>query len=63
MGHARAPIGVPNPIEKAKEIFEKKLSVRDVEAYIRGTKSKIKKMGSRPQHRGLRKGAFRQNRT
>ena len=31
MGHARALIGVPNPIEKAKEIFEKKLSVRDVE--------------------------------
>ena len=31
MGHARALIGVPNPIEKAKEIFEKRLSVRDVE--------------------------------
>ena len=31
MGHARALIGVPNAIEKAKEIFEKKLSVRDVE--------------------------------
>ena len=31
MGHARALIGVPNAIEKAKEVFEKKLSVRDVE--------------------------------
>jgi ParB family transcriptional regulator, chromosome partitioning protein len=31
MGHARALIGVPNSLEKAKEIFEKKLSVRDVE--------------------------------
>ena len=31
MGHARALIGVPNAVDKAKEIFEKKLSVRDVE--------------------------------
>ncbi len=31
MGHARALIGVPNAIEKANEIIEKKLSVRDVE--------------------------------
>ena len=31
MGHARALIGVPNAVERAKEIFEKKLSVRDVE--------------------------------
>ena len=31
MGHARALIGVPNATEKAKEIFDKKLSVRDVE--------------------------------
>ena len=31
MGHARALIGVPNAIEIAREIFEKKLSVRDVE--------------------------------
>ena len=31
MGHARALIGVPNAVEKAKEVFEKKLSVRDVE--------------------------------
>lgn len=31
MGHARALIGVPNAVEKAKEIFDKKLSVRDVE--------------------------------
>ena len=31
MGHARALIGVPDAIIKAKEIIEKKLSVREVE--------------------------------
>ena len=31
MGHARALVGVPDAVERAKEIFEKKLSVRDVE--------------------------------
>ena len=31
MGHARALIGVPDALEKAKEIVEKKLSVRQVE--------------------------------
>ena len=31
MGHARALIGVPNAFEKAKEIVNKNLSVRDVE--------------------------------
>ena len=31
MGHARALIGVPDAVEKAREIVEKKLSVRDVE--------------------------------
>ncbi|MDC3023420.1 ParB/RepB/Spo0J family partition protein [Pelagibacteraceae bacterium] len=31
MGHARALIGVPNAVNKAKEIIEKKLSVRQVE--------------------------------
>jgi len=31
MSHARALIGVPNAIEKAKEIIEKKLSVRQTE--------------------------------
>ena len=31
MGHARALIGVPNALEVAKEVIEKKLSVRDVE--------------------------------
>ena len=40
MGHARALIGVPDAISKAKEIYEKKLSVRDVE---RST-SKFKKV-------------------
>jgi len=32
MGHARALIGVPNALEKAKEIIEKKLSVRETES-------------------------------
>ena len=31
MGHARALIGVPDAIEKAREIIKKRLSVRDVE--------------------------------
>ena len=31
MGHARALIGVPGAVEKAREIFAKKLSVREVE--------------------------------
>ena len=31
MGHARALIGVPDAVEKAKEIYNKKLSVRDIE--------------------------------
>ena len=31
MGHARALIGVPDAYEKAKEIVEKNLSVRQVE--------------------------------
>ena len=31
MGHARALIGVPNALQKAKEIVEKKLSVREIE--------------------------------
>jgi len=40
MGHARALVGVPDAVEKAREIFEKKLSVRDVEKYT----SKYKKV-------------------
>ncbi len=31
MGHARALVGVPDAVAKAREIFQKKLSVRDVE--------------------------------
>ena len=31
MGHARALIGVPNAYEKAKQVVEKNLSVRQVE--------------------------------
>ncbi len=40
MGHARALIGVPDAVEKAREIYEKKLSVRDVEK----STSKFKKV-------------------
>ena len=43
MGHARALIGVPNAVEKAKEIFEKKLSVRDVEKFTSNHKKTRKK--------------------
>jgi len=44
MGHARALIGVPNAVEKAKEIFEKKLSVRDVERSTSKHKKPRKKL-------------------
>lgn len=44
MGHARALIGVPNAVEKAKEIFEKKLSVRDVEKSTSKHKQSRKKL-------------------
>ena len=40
MGHARALVGVPDALTKALEIYEKKLSVRDVEA----STSKYKKV-------------------
>lgn len=43
MGHARALIGVPNGVERAKEIYEKKLSVRDVEKSTAKFKSTRKK--------------------
>ena len=39
MGHARALIGVPDAIKRAKEIVEKKLSVREIESQT----SKFKK--------------------
>ena len=44
MGHARALIGVPNAYEKAKEIIEKNLSVRQVEKIT----SKFKKNKKQP---------------
>ncbi len=44
MGHARALIGVPNAIDKANEIIEKKLSVRQIEKITsKFKKNKIKK--------------------
>ena len=45
MGHARSLIGVPNALELAKEIIEKKLSVREVEkntSKYKKSKQKIK---------------------
>ncbi len=47
MGHARALIGVPDAVARAKEIVDKKLSVRDVEK----SSSKYKK----PRNKNLQK--------
>jgi len=47
MGHARALIGVPNAVEKAKEVFEKKLSVRDVEKLTSKHKQRRKKQSEK----------------
>ena len=47
MGHARALIGVPNALEKAKEVFEKKLSVRDVERLTSEHKQTRKKQSEK----------------
>jgi len=47
MGHARALIGVPDAVEKAKEIIKKKLSVRDVEKSTSGFKQKRKKQSGK----------------
>ena len=46
MGHARALIGVPNALQKAKEIIEKKLSVRETEKQT----SKYKKQKKTKKH-------------
>ena len=49
MGHARALIGVPDAIIKAKEIIEKKLSVREVEKITSEfKKNKTKKISKDP---------------
>ncbi len=49
MGHARALIGVPDAINKAKEIIEKKLSVRQVEKITSEfKKNKTKKISKDP---------------
>ena len=47
MGHARALIGIPNAVEKAKEVFEKKLSVRDVEKLTAKHKQTRKKQSEK----------------
>ena len=49
MGHARALIGVPDAIDKANEIIEKKLSVRQVEKITSEfKKNKAKKISKDP---------------
>ena len=49
MGHARALIGVPDAINKANEIVEKKLSVREVEKITSPfKKNKLKKTSKDP---------------
>ena len=56
MGHARALIGVPNAIEKANEIIEKKLSVREVEKITSEfKKNKTKKKPKDPNITDLEK--------
>ena len=47
MGHARALIGVPNAIEAAKEIIDKRLSVRQVEKNSSGYKKTRNKNNSK----------------
>ena len=47
MGHARALIGVPNALEKAKEIIDKKLSVRDIEKATSKYKKQKKQKGEK----------------
>tara|TARA_B100001057_G_scaffold449015_1_gene489840 strand:+ start:309 stop:1151 length:843 start_codon:yes stop_codon:yes gene_type:complete len=56
MGHARALIGVPNAVQKAMEIIEKKLSVRQVEKITSEfKKNKIKKISKDPNILDLEK--------
>ncbi len=56
MGHARALIGVPNAINKAKEIIEKKLSVRQIEKITSEfKKNKTKKISKDPNITDLEK--------
>ena len=56
MGHARALIGVPDAINKANEIIEKKLSVRQVEKITsKFKKNKAKKTSKDPNIADLEK--------
>ena len=56
MGHARALIGVPDAINKAKEIIEKKLSVRQIEKITSEfKKNKTKKISKDPNIADLEK--------
>ena len=49
MGHARALIGVPNAYEKAKEIVQKNLSVREVEKITSKFKKTKKQLALKTQ--------------
>tara|TARA_B100000575_G_scaffold289676_1_gene291902 strand:- start:2714 stop:3550 length:837 start_codon:yes stop_codon:yes gene_type:complete len=55
MGHARALIGVPDAVEKAKEIISKKLSVRQVEQNTSKFKKKKNKITKDPNILDLEK--------
>jgi len=56
MGHARALVGVPDSVEKAREIFEKKLSVRDVEkSTSKHKQTRKKQIGKDPNIADLEK--------
>ena len=56
MGHARALIGVPDAVNKAKDIVEKKLSVRQVEKITSEfKKNKTKKASKDPNILDLEK--------
>ena len=50
MGHARALIGVPDAVAKAREIIERKLSVRDVEKSTSKYKQLEKQTQKDPQY-------------
>jgi ParB-like partition proteins len=59
MGHARALIGVPDALEKAKLVIEKKLSVRQVEKLTSEfKKNKSKQTSKDPNIIDLEKRAF-----
>ena len=62
MGHARALIGVPNAVDLADEIINKKLSVREIErSTAKHKKKKPKKNLKDPNIVDLERELFRKN--